>query len=83
MSAKNPAAMGGNNVLAAAYNAVDESLSTSTFVTAVVGRKIEITAISGTVDDIIHSQSGTVLYTLRVTYNNSAHDSVVSIERTN
>ena len=81
MSSKNPAAMGGNNVLAAAYNAADESLSTSSFVTAVVGRKITITNPSSTIQHITHAQNATTLYVLEITFDNPAHDNVVSVER--
>lgn len=52
------------------------------FVAGAVGRKITITADSDTVDIIAFLEGATQLMEYTITYNNSAHDVLLSIERT-
>lgn len=64
-----------------AFNDVDASVSCSTFVTAKVGRKIEFTSFDSVSDDIVHSENGVILYTLRLTYTDSFKTTLISVER--
>lgn len=70
------------NVLRDIYNDSDKSITTSSFISAKVGHKIVRNVISSTIDDFEHYDSSTLLFTLRVTYTNAAHDDIVSVERT-
>lgn len=63
------------------YNVEDASLTTSTFVTAKIGHKITRTVVSATVDQYSYYDGATLLYTLEITYSNSAHDDVNQVER--
>ena len=71
-----------DNTLRYAFNDADKSLTTSTFVTAKVGHKIMRNVISPTVDDFESYDGSSLLFTIRVTYTNSTHDDIVSVERT-
>ena len=53
----------------------------SGFLAGEVGRKVVITAVSATVDDVFFQQGADLLMTYRITYNNAAHDSVTEAER--
>lgn len=70
------------NVDRAIYNSEDHSITTSTFVFAKVGHKIEFVNTSSTIDDISYYDGTTLLYTVRIVYSNAAHDAIVSVERT-
>jgi len=74
--------MSSENTLRGAFNDSDQSLTTSTFVTAKVGHKITRTVISAVIDDYSYLDGAVLLYTLRITYSNPAHDDVDSVERT-
>ena len=79
---KKAEAANASNVLAAAFNHADSSLTTAPFVTGLVGRKILKTDIDSVTEDYTHSENGVVLYTLRVTYSDSTKAGFVSVERT-
>jgi len=64
------------------FNKEEGTLAVGTFVAGKVGHKIERAVISATVDDYSYYDGATLLYTIRVTYNNSTHDDVDSVERT-
>lgn len=68
--------------LRSSYNDVDASLQVSGFLTGKVGHRVEVVNFSATVDDISFYDNAVLLYTLRITYNNSDHDALVSAERT-
>lgn len=53
----------------------------SGFLAGKVGRKIVITPVSSTIDDVFFQQGSDVLMTYRITYNNSDHDAVTEAER--
>lgn len=63
------------------FNDSDASLTTSSFITAKLGHKITRSVISSTVDNYSYYDGTTLLYTIKVTYNNSAHDEVNEVER--
>lgn len=64
------------------FNKEEGTLAVGSFVAGKVGHKIERTVIGPTIDDYSYFDNSTLLYTLRVTYNNSDHDDVDSVERT-
>lgn len=63
------------------FNDSDDSLTTSSFVSAKVGYKITRSIMSATVDNYSYYDGTTLLYTLKVTYSNAAHDDVNEVER--
>lgn len=60
----------------------DGTIAVGSFLAGKVGHKVERTAISATIDDYSFYDGATLLYTIRVTYNNSSHDEIDSAERT-
>ncbi len=73
--------LSGENVLRGAYNDVDASITTNGFLVGKVGHKVVRNVVSSTVDDYSFYDGTTLLYTLRITYNNAAHDEVNQAER--
>ena len=71
-----------NQVQRSIYNDTSGAIAVEGWVTGKIGRKITITAFSATVDDVEFLEGATSLMVLRITYNNSAHDNTVSVERT-
>ena len=72
-----------SQILQMAGNETDATLSVSGFISAKVGNKVTRTVISSTIDDYsFYVNSSTLLYTIRITYNNSGHDEMDSTERT-
>lgn len=69
-------------ILQKVYNKEEGTLAIGSFVAGKVGHKIERDIISATVDDFSYYDGASLLYTIRVTYNNSSHDEVDSVERT-
>jgi len=59
----------------------DGSIAVGSFLAGKVGHKVERTAISATVDDYEFFDGAVLLYTIRVTYNNSSHDEIDVAER--
>lgn len=70
-------------VLRGAYNEVDKSLTTASFIVGKIGHKIVKTNTSATIEDYAYSDGATLLYTIRVTYVDSTKADLVSVERTN
>lgn len=60
----------------------DGSIAVGSFLAGKVGHKVERTAISSTIDDYSFYDGAVLLYTIRVTYNNSNHDEINTAERT-
>ncbi len=70
-----------DQTLQSAYNEVDASITTNGFLIGKVGHKIVRTIQSGTVDDYSFYDGSVLLYTLRITYNNTNHDEMNQSER--
>jgi hypothetical protein len=70
-----------NQTLRSAYNKVDASLTTNTFLVGMVGRKVEI-AIADEVETYTFSENGSTLYVLTLTYTDATRETLVSAERT-
>lgn len=70
-----------DQILKKVYNKEEGTLAVGSFVAGKLGHKIERNIVSATVDDWSYYDNGTLLYTVRVTYSNSAHDEVNSVER--
>ena len=73
--------LSGENVLRGAFNDVDASITTNGFLVGKVGHKVVRSVVSSTIDDYSFYDGTTLLYTLRITYNNAAHDEVNQAER--
>lgn len=71
-----------NQVLQHVHNNVNATLGVDGFIVGKLGRKITRTVISTTVEDYEFFDGTTLLYKIRVTYDNSAHDNVDQVERT-
>lgn len=72
-----------NQTLQGSYNDVNATLGVDGFIVGKVGRGFEVEAVSGTVDNFhfYEDLGATLLYTLQLTYDNSAHDNVISCYR--
>lgn len=70
-----------DQVLQKIYNKEDASITTNGFLVGKIGHKVVRTAQSGTVDDYSFYDGSTLLYTLRITYNNTDHDEINEAER--
>ena len=81
-TSKTTSLLNGDNILRSAFNEEDKSLTTASFVSAKLGHKITRSIISATVDDFEYYDATTLLYTIRVTYTDSTHSDLVSVERT-
>lgn len=71
-----------NNVLRYAFNDKDRTIAVGGFISTKIGHKVTRTVISPTVDDYSFFDGSDLLYTIRVTYNNSSHDEIDQAERT-
>lgn len=80
IASKTPVGLDANECIANAYND-NQTLAVDGFLVGKVGRKITVTASSATQDDFAFSESGSNLYTIRVTYTDSTHATFVSAER--
>lgn len=69
------------NALRYAFNDNDKSLTTSSFISAKIGHKIERIDIDSVTEQYNFYDGVILLYTLEVIYNNSSHDNLVSVER--
>lgn len=78
---KSPSNLSQENVLRGAYNEMNATISVDSFIVGKVGHKLTRTVVSPTVDDYSFFDGTTLLYTLRVTYDNVAHDNVDQVER--
>ena len=64
-----------------AYNPKDATLAVNGFLTGKLGHKVVRAIVSVTVDDFSYYDGSTLLYTIRITYDNSSHDNVNQAER--
>ena len=71
----------GNQTLQAAFNDVDDSLTTGGFLTGKIGRRIEVGG-AGSVETYSYIEDGVLLYVLTLTYTDSTKATLVSAERT-
>lgn len=69
------------NVLRAAYNSVDKSITTAGFLTGKIGHKIERVIVDAYTDDYKYYDEANLLYTLRITYSDTAKSEFLSAER--
>lgn len=69
------------HTLRASYNDTDKSITTSSFLSAKIGHKVEKTNVSPTVEDYSFYDSGNLLYILRVTYADTLKSEFLSAER--
>ncbi len=80
-STKSPSEFDQTQIIQRVYNKEEKTLAVGSFVAGKLGHKIERTAVSATVDDFEYYDGSTLLYTIRVTYDNSSHDNVDVVER--
>lgn len=59
----------------------DGSIAVGSFLAGKIGHKVERSIVSPTVDDYEFYDGANLLYTIRVTYNNSDHDEIDEAER--
>lgn len=82
---KEPSQLASQNVLRAAFNDVDATLTVNGFLVGKVGRKVEQAISTTTVTDdtetFTFSENGTVLYSIRVIYTTGARSVMLSAER--
>ena len=71
-----------SQVLGYAFNKEDNSLTTGGFLVGAVGRKIEVTYPSATVEVYTYKETTDVLYVIQVTYTTASKDVLLSVERT-
>ena len=69
-------------ILQKVMNKEEGTLAVGSFVAGKLGHKIVRAIISGTIDDYSYYDGAVLLYTIRVTYDNSSHDNVNEVERT-
>jgi len=81
VTSKSPTNLSSENTLRGAFHDVDASITTNGFLVGKVGHKITRSVVSATVDDYSFYDGTTLLYTLRITYDNAAHDNVNEAER--
>lgn len=83
---KQPTGLDQAEAIRGAYNEVNASLSVDGFLTAEVGRKVDLTisttTISGDTETYSFSESGTLLYTIKVIYTDGTRATMISAERT-
>lgn len=68
-------------ILQKVMNKEEGTLAVGSFVAGKLGHKIVRDAVSGTVDEFSYFDNDVLLYTIRVTYDNSSHDNVDEVER--
>ena len=68
-------------ILQKAYNPTEGTLAVGSFIAGKLGHRIERTPTSATVDEFSYYDGAVLLYTIEVTYDNSSHDNVDSVER--
>jgi hypothetical protein len=77
--------LSGDNVLRGSFNSEDNSISVNGFLVGKIGRKVEQTISTTTVandtETFVFSESGTILYSIRVIYTNGTRDILLSAER--
>lgn len=78
---KPTAVIDADNVLRQTFNTEDKSITVNSFLVGKIGHRVVRTIVSTTVDDYSFYDVDLVLYVLRVTYNNAAHDEINQAER--
>jgi hypothetical protein len=82
-STKAPSKLDFEQILKNASNENDKSLATSSYIDGAVGRAIERTAVSPTVDEFAFYEGATLIKTIRVTWTTSAKEEFTRVERIN
>lgn len=70
-----------DQILQKAYNAPDASLTVNSFLAGKVGHAVERTEISPTIEEYSFYDGVTLLYTLRIEYDDADHTNLVRAER--
>lgn len=81
VTSKPNAAVNSGNVLAAAYNYADKSITTAGFLVGKVGHKVERTLVNDTTEDYSYYDESSLLYTIRITYTDASRGELLSAER--
>lgn len=75
----------GQNTLRGSYNDVDMSLTTTGFLTGLVGRKVDVTISTTTIandtETYAFSENAVPLYTIKLIYTTGTRDTLLSAER--
>jgi hypothetical protein len=79
-SKPNPAVNFGNAIVAS-FNQEDKSITTSSFLTAKVGHKIQYSAPDTVTDDWSYYDGTNLLYTIRVIYTDITKSQISSVAR--
>lgn len=82
-STKIPSEFDQVQIIQRVYNKEEKTLAVGSFVAGKVGHKIEREIVSSTIDDFKYYDGASLLYTIRVTYDNASHDNVDAVERIN
>lgn len=81
-STKVPSEFDQVQILQRVYNKEEKTLAVGSFIAGKVGHKVVRSIVSATVDDFSYYDGATLLYTIRITYDNASHDNVNQAERT-
>ena len=81
-STKVPSEFDQVQILQRVYNKEEKTLAVGSFISGKVGHKVVRSIVSATVDDFSYYDGATLLYTIRITYDNASHDNVNQAERT-
>lgn len=68
-------------IMQKAYNPKDATLAVGGFVSGKFTHKVIRTATSATIDDFAYYDGDTLLYTIRVTYDDASHSNVDRVEQ--
>jgi hypothetical protein len=84
-SIKSATKIDSNQAIKAAFNDVDASLATSGFLTAKVGRRVELaistTTIANDTETYTFIEDAATLYQIQVVYTNGTRETLLSAER--
>ncbi len=83
ISDKSPSDLDGSQTLQHSFNDVDDSFTTSGFVTAQVGNQIVFSSVNATTVNVAYSEAygANPLYTLQLVYTDSTQATLVSATR--
>lgn len=81
-SSKVPSELDQTQIIQRVYNPAEKTLAVGGFVAGKLGHKVEREIVSSTIDDFHYKDGSTLLYTIRVTYDDASHSNVNSAERT-
>lgn len=82
-SSKIPSKLDFEQIFKNAANENDKSIATSSYIDAEVGRAIERTAVSATIDDFAFYEGATLIKTIRITWTTSSKKEFNRVERIN